>query len=512
MVVRDAVVDEKDDFALVPVLLGGPTGQASNWTVTVSYATSDGTAVAGVDYGSMSGQLTFAPGQTVKNVVVPIYDLGQKATKTFALTLGGATNASIVDGTGIVVIQANQAAPVALPTLPAVVRPPNVAVDEAIGYVDLPVTLSVPSVNPVTVSYSTGSNSASSGSTCPSGDYVSTSGTLTFAPGEVAKVVRVQVLDCSEVEGVETFRFVVSQPVNAVTPIVDPTTTISLVDNSTPWTPNNTTLPAVTGTAQPGQTLTASPGQWTGAPAAFQYSWQRCDNVGVNCSPITGATGTTYVTSAPDLGHRVRIEVTATNPIGTSLPAYSLPTTPILGIPTAPLNVTASAGNGLVYVSFTPPQSDGGGALTYTVTVSPGGATVQGASSPILVTGLTNGQAYTFTVRASNAAGAGPALGRIELGHAGQAPAPSAEPAGRVRRAGRPAVHAARGRAASEAAAPLSSPDRIRVTESRNALETRAFRCPCSAQGRQDSNLRHSVLETDALPAELRPSALARRF
>ena len=70
--VRDAVVDEKAGSVTSRSLLGGPTGQVSASTVTVDYATSNGTATAGTDYTAASGTLTFAPGETVKNVVVPI--------------------------------------------------------------------------------------------------------------------------------------------------------------------------------------------------------------------------------------------------------------------------------------------------------------------------------------------------------------------------------------------------------------------------------------------------------
>jgi hypothetical protein len=71
---RDAVVDERDHTVSVPVLLGGPTGQRSDSTVTVRDATQDGTALAGADDTTVTGKLTFGPGETVKNVVIDITD------------------------------------------------------------------------------------------------------------------------------------------------------------------------------------------------------------------------------------------------------------------------------------------------------------------------------------------------------------------------------------------------------------------------------------------------------
>jgi RHS repeat-associated protein len=73
------------------------------------------------------------------------------------------------------------------------------------------------------------------------------------------------------------------------------------------------------------------------------------------------------------------------------------------GIPTIG---TAIAGNGQASVAFTPPTSNGGSSITnYTATSNPGGLTGTGLTSPILVTGLTNGTAYTFTITATNAVG-----------------------------------------------------------------------------------------------------------
>ena len=110
---------------------------------------------------------------------------------------------------------------------------------------------------------------------------------------------------------------------------------------------------------------------------------------------VTGLTnGTAYT-----------FKVVATNGIGTS--AASDPSAAVTPstVPNAPTGVTAAMGDASASVSFLAPANNGGSAvLRYTVTSSPGNftCTVNAPATSCNVTGLTNGTAYTFTVKATN--------------------------------------------------------------------------------------------------------------
>ncbi|HUN79803.1 MAG TPA: hypothetical protein VMU32_12825 [Solirubrobacteraceae bacterium] len=86
--------------------------------------------------------------------------------------------------------------------------------------------------------------------------------------------------------------------------------------------PYNTAIPAAFGPAQDYHYEEAVVGSWTGtAPITYTYQWERCVPYG-SCTPIGAATGVYYDAQPADVGDAVRVEVTATNSVGSSS-AYS---------------------------------------------------------------------------------------------------------------------------------------------------------------------------------------------
>ena len=135
---------------------------------------------------------------------------------------------------------------------------------------------------------------------------------------------------------------------------------------------------------------------WTAANSRSNMQWQTA-SVPITAESTTGSTTLAFTsTDAAGSFYGVVVDDVSVMPSGSAPSA-----------PSAPTGVSAVGGSaGQASVSFGPPSSDGGSTVSsYTVTASPGGATATGASSPIVLSGLTDGNPYTFTVTATNLTG-----------------------------------------------------------------------------------------------------------
>jgi hypothetical protein len=180
--------------------------KASANTVTVQYATADGSATAGSDYTAVSGTLTFKPGQTAKSISVPILDdTVAEPDENFLVNLSGSSNAVLVRTQATVTIHNDD----------TTLSINNVQVTEGgIGgatSADFTVSLSAAVSFPVTVNYATANGTAAA-----SEDYAVNNGTLTFAPNQTSQTVSVQVFGDTQYEPSETFFVNLSGAGNAI--------------------------------------------------------------------------------------------------------------------------------------------------------------------------------------------------------------------------------------------------------------------------------------------------------
>jgi GH25 family lysozyme M1 (1,4-beta-N-acetylmuramidase) len=96
------------------------------------------------------------------------------------------------------------------------------------------------------------------------------------------------------------------------------------------------TPPTIVGAPQAGQPLAAVPGTWEGGkPLTFAYQWRLCDAAGATCTSIAGATGETYRPASTDVGHALKVIVTATS-AGGAATATTTPSATVSSAGTAP--------------------------------------------------------------------------------------------------------------------------------------------------------------------------------
>jgi fibronectin type 3 domain-containing protein len=185
-----------------------------------------------------------------------------------------------------------------------------------------------------------------------------------------------------------------------------------------PGTLTPTALAAQGGNAQVSLSWAAPPA--TGGPAATGYNVYEGTAPGHEAgTPINGptpVTGTNYVATDLSNGTKYYFEVTALNSAGEGSPSGEASATPTAGPPGAPNSLSATAGDSEVSLSWAPPSSDGGSALTGYNLYESTAAGVGGdrvltgtAATSYSITGLVNATTYYFEVTAVNSAGEGPA-------------------------------------------------------------------------------------------------------
>jgi hypothetical protein len=131
----------------------------------------------------------------------------------------------------------------------------------------------------------------------------------------------------------------------------------------------------ISGSTTQGQTLTEAHGSWTNSPMSYAYQWEDCDASGNSCTAISGATGQTYVLTAGDVGHTIRVQERATNEGGTGEPASSAATAVVKELEGGG-GETATASAGHVAVSGTTASAplecagSSGASCTITLTMS----------------------------------------------------------------------------------------------------------------------------------------------
>ncbi len=180
----------------------------------VSYTASEGSAKSGKDFTATNGTLIFSAGETTKTFTVTVADTQEiEGNRTVSLVLSNATNgAGILSSISNLTIIDDEI--LALGSGSIKFAASSYATNE--GKI-LTITVNrISGTSATTIAYATSNGSALAGS-----DYVTTTGTLTFASGETSKTFTIPILKDTTLETNETFTVTLSSPTQGVT-LADP--------------------------------------------------------------------------------------------------------------------------------------------------------------------------------------------------------------------------------------------------------------------------------------------------
>ena len=295
--IADASVDEGDsgsttlDFTVT-------LDRAATATVTVNWATSDGTATAGTDYTAATGSLTFDAGDSSKTVSVTVTDDDvDEPNETFTVTLAVHSGATIEDGTATGTITDDDATPTVTLTL----TPDSIS--ETGGASTVTASLDHPSSQATTVTVTLAPVPPA-----VAGDYtLSTNRELTIAAGETGSTGVVTITPVNDQVDQPNKRVTVSATATntlGITAPQDVTLTIRDDENVAP-----TGAPIINDTTpEAGDTLTADTSGIVDSDgltgATFRYLWFR-----VRGGETQVGTGESYTVLDADVGRRLKVVV-----------------------------------------------------------------------------------------------------------------------------------------------------------------------------------------------------------
>lgn len=364
---KNLVIDGVAPSVTSITVSGSPasTDTAMAFTVTFSkpvnnVSTDDFTLVGAGASGNIAS-VSASSGSAVNVNITSITGAG-----TIRINLNGSTN--IVDnaGNGILSYSNGNTHTVAIPTVPGI---PTIGTATP-GDGQATVTFTAPSNggSPITSYTATASPNGATGSCAGPTACVITVGSLTNGTSYTFTVTATNGTGTGSASGAS----------NPVTPKANQAITFTQPGNY-----NFGTTPTLSATAS------------SGLAVSFSSSTTSVCTITSGGALTFGAAGTCTI----DADQAGDASTNAAAPVTRSFTVNAIaPGSPTIG--------AATAGDRQATVSFTAPGSSGGGAITrYTVTANPGGNTGTGSGSPITVTGLVNGDSYTFTVTATNDAG-----------------------------------------------------------------------------------------------------------
>lgn len=372
---------------------------ASTKDVTIYYATSNGTAIAGKNYVRTNSSVTIAAGQTSSTFTIPVLDDDTyDANKTFFVSLRASAGNTLTSRRVVETVFNTDPIPTVTTSDVDVVE----ATTKNTGvFATVTVNLSDASSTPVLVDYSTSDGTAVAGT-----DYKSTRGVLRIAAGKTSGTIRVRVLDDPDSTGDETFDVNLTSAIHA-TLASDVFSKVTILNSTTAAEPSVSISSGTVDAPTSGTTTIAfdvTLSSESSTPVTVDY--QTTDGTAVSGTDYTAASGTltfaagvtsqtVYVTVAGSASYSgsKTFEVVLTDPAGailsqalatgtinysgssttTSTPSVSVAsasvTAPTSGTTTIPFVVTlSSASSSTVTVHYTTADGTATAGTNYTAT------------------------------------------------------------------------------------------------------------------------------------------------